>query len=194
MERRVFWKLLSGTGLAALLAKSGVAAVPRNTSRFLRPPGALAENDFLDRCIRCGKCGETCPNETIKFFGIENGWSSLNTPYIVPREKPCVLCMKCGDVCPTGAISKIPHEAEPIMEKVNMGKAVINKEICLSYQGKSCGVCYRACPLPDVSMTVGYMEQPTVTDACVGCGICERSCIQMPHAIRIIPNQDRANT
>lgn len=198
MDRRVFWKILSGSSLAALIAslasKMGVAANTRTTSRFLRPPGALTEEEFLDRCIRCGKCGESCPNETIKFFNFENGLSSLNTPYIVPREKPCVLCMKCGEICPTGAIQKIPHEAEPIMSKVNMGKAVINKDLCLSYQGKSCGVCYRACPLPDVSMTVGYMEQPTVTDACVGCGICERACIQMPQAIKITPAAIRANT
>jgi ferredoxin-type protein NapG len=193
MERRVFWKILSGTGLAALAAKTGLAATPRTSSRFLRPPGALAEDDFLDRCIRCGKCGESCPNETIKFFDFENGWSSLNTPYITPREKPCILCMKCGDACPTGAISKIPYEANEIMAKVDMGQAQINKNLCLSYQGKSCGVCYRACPLPDVSMTIGYMEQPTVTEACVGCGICERACIQMPQAIRIIPNAEREN-
>jgi NAD-dependent dihydropyrimidine dehydrogenase PreA subunit len=100
--------------------------------------------------------------------------------------------MKCGEACPTGAIQKIKHEAGDILANVKMGTARINKDLCLSYQGKSCGVCYRACPLPDVSMTVGYMEQPTVEGACVGCGICERACIQMPQAIRIMPNENRA--
>lgn len=193
MDRRVFWKVLTGSGLAALVAKSAFASSQRAASRFLRPPGALAEEAFLDNCIRCGKCGGRCPNDTIKFFGFENGWSSYNTPYIVPREKPCILCMECSQACPTGAIQKIKHEAEEIISKVKMGKARINEDLCLSYQGKSCGVCYRACPLPDVSLRVGYMEQPTVMDACVGCGICERACIQMPPAIKVIPIAKRAN-
>lgn len=193
MDRRVFWKVLTGSGLAALVAKSTFASSQRASLRFLRPPGALAEEAFLDNCIRCGKCGESCPNDTIKFFGFENGWSSYNTPYIVPREKPCILCMECSQACPTGAIQKIKHEAEEIISKVKMGKARINEDLCLSYQGKSCGVCYRACPLPDVSLRVGYMEQPTVMDACVGCGICERACIQMPQAIKVIPIAKRAN-
>jgi NAD-dependent dihydropyrimidine dehydrogenase PreA subunit len=70
-----------------------------------------------------------------------------------------------------------------------MGKAKVDDNLCLSFQGKSCGVCYRACPLPDVAITVGYMGQPHVTDACVGCGLCERSCIQMPQAIRVMPDR-----
>ena len=96
--------------------------------------------------------------------------------------------MKCGEVCPTGAIARIPREAEAILDNVAMGKARVDESLCLSFQGKTCGVCYRACPLPDVAITVGYLEQPHVTDLCVGCGLCERSCIQMPQAIRVIPD------
>jgi len=33
------------------------------------------------------------------------------------------------------------------------------------------------------------LEQPEVLDACVGCGLCERSCIQMPQAIRVVPDR-----
>ncbi|PCK07909.1 MAG: ferredoxin [Alteromonadaceae bacterium] len=158
------------------------------TQRYLRPPGALKEKDFIGRCIRCNQCAEICPNNCIKFFGSENGADSMGTPYITPREKACILCMKCGDVCPTGAIKPIKRELEPIVQYVEMGKARVDEQLCLSYQGKSCGVCYRACPLADTAIKVGYMEQPTVLDACVGCGLCERSCIQIPQAIKVIPN------
>jgi ferredoxin-type protein NapG len=184
--------------LLGTLAAASMGSLPLSTAcsaplhelshlRFLRPPGAKSEAEFLDTCIRCGQCGQVCPNQAISYFKLENGYKSVDTPFIIPREQACILCMKCGDVCPSGAIAKIPAEAEPILAQVQMGKAVVDKHLCLSYNGKTCGVCYRACPLPDISMKCGMLEQPIVTDACIGCGLCERACIQMPQAIRIVP-------
>lgn len=100
--------------------------------------------------------------------------------------------MKCGDVCPTDAIAPIERLMEPIIEQVKMGKALVDENLCLSFQGKTCGVCYRACPLQDVAIRTGLLEQPHVFDDCVGCGLCERSCIQLPQAIRIIPDYTHA--
>ena len=189
MQRRALLRDLIAGAAAVVSPGLADAATPtaRSSIRFLRPPGAVPEEEFLSLCIRCGQCGQVCPNRCIKAFGFENGLDSINTPYIVPREKACILCMKCGDVCPTQAIEKIPREAEPIMSRVQMGRARVDEQLCLSFQGKTCGVCYRACPLPDVAIRVGLLEQPHVLDGCVGCGLCERSCIQIPHAIRIVP-------
>ncbi len=187
MKRREFLKAV-GTSVVATLVPSGAQSVNSPPLRYLRPPGALPESEFLQHCIHCGQCGEICPNRCISYFGFENGIASVDTPYISPREKACILCMKCGEVCPSGAIQEIVREAEAIVEQVNMGRAVVDKSLCLSYQGKTCGVCYRACPLPDIAIRTGLLEQPHVLDGCVGCGLCERSCIQMPHAIRITPS------
>jgi len=161
MKRRTFIKALAASAAATVtpVAAPGAARAARSqpSLRYLRPPGAWPEEEFLSRCINCGQCGEICPN-------------------------------RCSDVCPTGAIQPVKREMQAILDGVDMGHARVDESLCLSFQGKSCGVCYRACPLPDVAITVGYMEQPHVTDKCVGCGLCERSCIQMPQAIRIIPN------
>jgi ferredoxin-type protein NapG len=192
LNRRHFIRQLSLLASAGVFFKTSLVKAAfkakQFTQRYLRPPGALKEEDFINRCIRCNQCAEICPNNCIKFFDSENGLESHGTPYITPREKACILCMKCGDVCPTGAIQPIKRQLEPIVQQVNMGVARVDKQLCLSWQGKSCGVCYRACPLSDVAIKVGFMEQPEVLDACVGCGLCERSCIQIPQAIKVIPS------
>jgi ferredoxin-type protein NapG len=191
MHRRGFLYSLAGVAITVFAPAGAMAARSQPSLRYLRPPGAVAEADFDATCIRCGKCGEVCPNRCIKYFGFENGSASLDTPYITPREKACILCMKCGDICPSGALQKIDRSAQAILGKVQMGKARVDTSLCLSYQGKTCGVCYRACPLQDVAIKVGMLEQPHVQSACVGCGLCERSCIQIPQAIRIIPDHAR---
>ena len=48
--------------------------------------------------------------------------------------------MKCGDVCPTEAIQPVERNVTSILGNVKMGHAVVDESLCLSYQGKPCGV------------------------------------------------------
>lgn len=158
--------------------------------RFLRPPGALDEEAFLAACIRCGQCANVCPNKCLQLYGLEAGLESLGTPRIDARARGCTLCMACTQVCPTGALRALAPTREG-MRAAAMGTAFVSQDICYSYHGRTCGVCYHACPLQGRALKVGLFERPTVDPAyCVGCGLCEQACIHMPQAIRVVPRHD----
>lgn len=191
LSRRIF---LKGSLVAGAFAFFGGFAgrLKTRARAYLRPPGALDEERFAARCLRCFLCGEICPNKCIKFAGIDGGLVNLATPYIKPREQGCILCMKCTHICPTGALEPIEDDIDEIVDHVRMGRAVVDKTICYSYNNRVCGFCYEACPLPDVALRLEIPARPVVTDKCVGCGLCEKICVQVPQAIRVIPAAEEA--
>jgi ferredoxin-type protein NapG len=180
-----------GLGLGLYANKS--AALPATA---LRPPGALAEARFLGACIRCGLCVRDCPYHTLDLAKPEAPVAS-GTPYFTARSIPCEMCedIPCVKACPTGALD---HGLTDI-NKAKMGVAVlIDHESCLNFLGLRCDVCYRVCPVIDKAITLDMVPNlrtgrhamflPTVhSDACTGCGKCEKSCVLEEAAIRVLP-------
>ncbi len=187
-----------GAGLAGLalglLAKGG-KALP---AVALRPPGAREEEDFLSACVRCGLCVRDCPYPTLRLAELGDEIPT-GSPYFVAREAPCEMCedIPCVAACPTGALD--PGLAR--IDDARMGLAVLSdEETCLNFKGLRCDVCYRVCPLLDEAITLERrhnprtekhaMFLPTVhSDACTGCGKCERACVLDEAAIRVFPRR-----
>ncbi len=196
VDRRQFVKQSTAIGIAlgGSAYVSGLLGVaPKAQASPLRPPGALDEEDFLSTCIRCMRCVDACPNHALVSTPSSADGGQASTPTMQPRKAACMLCLseegdylKCTEVCPSGALQLVEKSKEGIKEKVAIGVAEIDFDLCYSYNNWSCGACFRACPLAGEAMTIGRWEQPTIhPEACVGCGCCERSCIRYPHAIRV---------
>jgi len=125
--------------------------------KVIRPPGSLAEEEFLKRCVKCGQCMRVCPTNVIQPAGFEGGLENLWTPVLNNRigSSGCQLnCVACGQVCPTSAIRPITlaeklgvnefAEAGPI----RIGTAFVDRSRCLPWaMDKPCIVCEENCPL-----------------------------------------------
>ncbi len=187
LSRRDFMNAAGSSALCAagLTHLSFVRAIAKHENAiavYLRPPGATPEEDFMTRCIRCGACALVCDPDCIRFFTRPD--THQDTPYILPQEKACELCMKCVKVCPSGALRDIP------IEEVNMGKAKLSKDLCLSHRGQGvCEVCYQCCPRKGKAITQEILRLKPVfhSDHCTGCGKCEEGCPVRSKAVRVVP-------
>jgi len=177
---------LFGSGLFALNALN-----PRQTDRRLRPPGALPEDDFLERCIRCEECVRICATSggCLQMAFLESGLEGIMTPLSKYRIGYCEYnCNLCGQICPTKAIQPLELAEK---QKRKMGTAIFLKDRCIPYRlNENCIVCEEHCPLPEKAIKlerrnykdtetgeVRIVEYPYVDpDLCTGCGICENKC------------------
>ena len=172
--------------------------VRKNFQRgVIRPPGSVAEDEFLRRCIKCDQCIRVCPTNVLQPALFEAGLEGLWTPIMISKMGWCELnCTLCSQVCPTGAIREISIAEKlgigPFEGKgpVKTGTAFYNQGRCLPWaMDTSCVVCEEVCP---VSPKAIFTRNVEVTDRwgatielkrpyidpvkCIGCGICEHEC------------------
>jgi len=157
---------VSRRGFVISLA-SGVLAVPAIRlsnkiganwdHRVIRPPGSLAEPEFLKRCIKCGQCMRVCPTNVIQPGGLYGGLENLWTPILNNRigSSGCQLnCTACGQVCPTSAIrpitldEKLGRGSFADAGPIKIGAAFFDRNRCLPWaMDKPCIVCEENCPV-----------------------------------------------
>jgi polyferredoxin/ferredoxin len=123
----------------------------------IRPPGALAEDEFLKRCLKCGQCMRICPTNIIQPDGIQNGLEKLWTPVLNYRigSSGCQYnCVACGQICPTSAIRPITLDEKhgtgefSSAGPIKMGTAFFDRNRCLPWaMDRPCIVCEENCPL-----------------------------------------------
>ncbi len=176
---------------------SPARAVPPDT--LIRPPGAGTEEEFLDRCVRCGECMKVCPGNGLHPAALEAGPAGLWTPVLRARHGYCEYhCTLCGQVCPTGAILRLQAGEK---ETTVIGLAYVDPGRCLPYAyATPCIVCEEHCPtspkaivLEDVEArgldgSTRHLRRPLIDPhRCVGCGICEFRCpVDGAAAIRVV--------
>jgi len=192
-RRRVFQAAGLGVLVAALgrtnvAAKTTRASKLKTSSQFLiRPPGALPEDEFVDRCLRCSECMKVCPTNGLQPALTEAGFEGIWTPVLVPRIGECTRqCNLCSQVCSSQAIQPFEIKEKP---HIYLGTAVIDRSQCIAWNSdKQCLVCDECCSYRAVIWkTVEGVRRPFVEEhKCVGCGICENVCpIQPAAAIRV---------
>ena len=197
-RRRLVGSLLTLAGLSALVARRGTAeATPLRDARALRPPGAIAETDFLAACVRCGLCVQACPFGTLRLAGPDDPVPQ-GTPFFRAREVPCEMCdgVPCRAACPTGALQ--PSLMRIVDARIGVA-GLSSPEGCYSFIGAAaCNSCWRACPLKGRAIVMrqgrtplGGWFTPTVNaDVCTGCGKCEKACIAAEPAITVTAYRD----
>lgn len=151
-----------------LRGRSSERAIP------LRPPWALSEAEFTERCTRCGDCLKACPTGLLQVgaggFPLAN--FSVGT---------CNFCTACVTACVPGALIK----KESAWDLV----AIIG-DACLAKADVVCRTCGEMCDIGAIRFhpAAGGVARPQVNlESCTGCGECLATCPTRAIAIQRQP-------
>lgn len=142
---------------------------------WIRPPGSLKEEKFLNACTRCGDCLKACPPLVLRPLGPEWGDRLEGTPSLFPKEGPCLMCegFPCIASCPEGALLMPQDGMIP-----RLGRAVVNESVCVLKDEQPCRECEKSCPTAYSAIRAdGIVKRAIVDDkTCIGCGLCVQIC------------------
>ena len=178
-RRQLLASLATGVVGAGLLQTD---FLKRKNPFQLRPPGA-EEEEFLTKCVRCGRCIKVCPNNALHLALFQAGLEGIWTPMLMPRIGYCdYSCNACGQVCPSGAIPPLPLEEK---RRAVIGTAHVDVARCIR-----CMFCEYECPVEAIGVVEGRRKRgafPKVDpELCIGCGVCEYVCpVEGESAIRV---------
>jgi polyferredoxin len=187
IKRRTFLSSLAAGAVLPFFLNTRTMA-KRPDPFLVRPPGALPEDEFLGRCVRCGECMKVCIGNGLQPTFLSGGLEGMFSPRLNARTGYCEFnCTLCGQVCPTGALTELTLAQKHVTK---IGNIFFDKNRCLPFaKGIPCIVCEEHCPTPDKAIQFReaqllnskgkkvWVKQPYVIDErCIGCGICETKC------------------
>jgi ferredoxin-type protein NapF len=132
----------------------------------LRPPWALPEDAFIDRCTRCSDCLTACPQK-ILIVG-DGGYPTIDF-----KLGECTFCSDCVSACQPKALLRPDTEQSAWTYKAAIG------EDCLPHQGVECRVCSDFCDARAIRFAprLGGSPLPDIDpEKCTGCGACVAAC------------------
>jgi ferredoxin len=139
----------------------------------LRPPGALAEAEFLSTCTREGQCVRVCPVSAIRID--PSGRRGGGAPYIDADLAACAVCtgLQCMQTCPTGALVPTP------MTQIDIGTARWQAETCSRSHGENCTICIDHCPLGTAAIQIQNGRVQVYENVCIG----PKSIVVVPRSV-----------
>ena len=94
-RRQLMLAGISGPVFLPMTRLSG--GVRKNFNRaVIRPPGSVAEDEFLRRCIKCDQCIRVCPTNVLQPSLLEARVTGLGAPILISMMGWCELNCRLG--------------------------------------------------------------------------------------------------